>query len=377
MLAARRRHYVELVLAGTSYAEAAMPQPKPTGPRYLSMDERIFIADGPVCGLSMSAIASRLGRSRSTVCREVARNRDRGTGRYTPYRASEMVAARRRRPKPRKLEDRRLAAAVQAKLDAHWSPEQISHWLAAEYPDNEGMNASTETIYQAIYIRAKGQFKRDISQQLRSGRTARKAEDGPRCAQAALPRADGDDLRAAARGGGPRRAGPLGSRPHNGRREQERHRHAGGEVEPERHPAAPARRPRLRQGAADHRQEDGEASQAYAKLADVGPGLGDDAARQDIGGAGHGRLLLRPALAMAARRQREHERPAAAVLPEGHRPEHLPRGVSGRRRRGAQRQAPQDARVEEAQRGVPGVDKQRFADSLESGTVDRGCCDVP
>lgn len=156
-----------------------MPQPKPTGPRYLGMDERIFIADGPVCGLSMSAIASRLGRSRSTVCREVARNRDRGTGRYTPYRAGEMVAARRRRPKPRKLEDRRLAAAVQAKLDAHWSPEQISHWLAAEYPDNEGMNASTETIYQAIYIQAKGQFKRDISQQLRSGRTARRPRTAP------------------------------------------------------------------------------------------------------------------------------------------------------------------------------------------------------
>lgn len=141
--------------------------------------QRIFIADGPVCGLSMSAIASRLGRSRSTVCREVARNRDRGTGRYTPYRAGEMAAARRRRPKPRKLEDRRLAAAVQAKLDAHWSPEQISLWLAAEYPDNEGMNASTETIYQAIYIQAKGQLKRDISQQLRSRRTARRPRTAP------------------------------------------------------------------------------------------------------------------------------------------------------------------------------------------------------
>ena len=128
MLAARRRHYVELVHAGMGYAEAAravgvskrtgkvwrngrtrstgrneapcsewteaaMPQPKPTGPRYLGMDERIFIADGLVCGLNMSAIASRLGRSRSTVCREVARNRDRGTGRYTPpYRAGEPRA---------------------------------------------------------------------------------------------------------------------------------------------------------------------------------------------------------------------------------------------------------------------------------------------
>lgn len=403
MLAARRRHYVELVLAGMGYAEAAravgvskrtgkvwrngrtrstgrneapcaewteaaMPQPKPTGPRYLSMDERIFIADGLVCGLSMSAIASRLGRSRSTVCREVARNRDRGTGRYTPYRAGEMAAARRRRPKPRKLEDRRLAAAVQAKLDVHWSPEQISHWLAAEYPDNEGMNASTETIYQAIYIQAKGQLKRNISQQLRSGRTARRprtapdarkprfrepmvmiSERPPEVEDRAVPgHWEGDLITGAANKSA---IGTLVER--SSRNVILLHLpdgHGSGKV----------------QEAVG--QEDGEASQAYAKLADVGPGLGDGAARQDIGGAGHGRLLLRPALAMAARRQREHERPAAAVLPEGHRPEHLPRGVPGRRRRGTQRQAPQDARVEEAQRGVPGVDK-RFADSLKSAVL--------
>ena len=85
----------------------------------------------------------------------------------------------------------------------------------AEYPDNEGMDASTETIYQAIYIQAKGQLKRDISQQLRSGRTARRPRTAAG-AQTALPRADGDDLRAAAGGGGPRRDGPLGRRPHNG-----------------------------------------------------------------------------------------------------------------------------------------------------------------
>lgn len=271
-----------------------MPQPKPTGPRYLSMDERIFIADGLVCGLSMSAIASRLGRSRSTVCREVARNRDRGTGRYTPYRAGEMAAARRRRPKPRKLEDRRLAAAVQAKLDVHWGPEQISHWLAAEYPDNEGHERIDRDHIPGHLHPGEGAAQAQYLPAAAQRAHGPQAEDGPRRAQAALPRADGDDLRAAARGGGPRRAGPLGRRPHNGRSEQERHRHAGGEVEPERHPAAPARRPRLRQGAGGHRQEDGEASQAYAKLADVGPGLGDGAARQDIGGAGHGLYFCDP-----------------------------------------------------------------------------------
>lgn len=209
MLAARRRRYVELVLSGMSFAAAAravgvsrrtgkvwrngrtrstgrderpcaewteanMPQPAEIDPRYLGIDERIAIADGLVAGLSMSAIAARLGRSRSTVSREVARNRDPSTGRYMPHRAGELASARRRRPKPRKFEDPGLAAAVQAKLDVHWSPEQISHWLAAEYPDNEGMNASTETIYQAIYVQAKGQLRRDVAQQLRTGRAVRR-----------------------------------------------------------------------------------------------------------------------------------------------------------------------------------------------------------
>ena len=209
MLAARRRRYVELVLSGMNFTaaaravgvskrtgkvwrngrtratgrneapcrewtEARMPDPRPVDARYLSVDERIAIADGLICGMTMSRIAESLGRSRSTVCREVARNRDARTGRYAPYRAGEMAAERRRRPKPRKFENRALAAAVQAKLDAHWSPEQISHWLAAEYPDNGSMNASTETIYQAIYVQAKGQLRRDVARALRTGRAARR-----------------------------------------------------------------------------------------------------------------------------------------------------------------------------------------------------------
>ncbi|MDP9858349.1 hypothetical protein J2S71_000045 [Olsenella profusa DSM 13989] len=50
---------------------------------------------------------------------------------------------------------------------------------AAGYPDNEGMNASTETICQAVYIQAKGQPERDVPQQLRSGRTARTGRGRP------------------------------------------------------------------------------------------------------------------------------------------------------------------------------------------------------
>lgn len=214
MLAARRAHYTELVLSGMNYTQAAravgvskrtgkvwrngrtratgrneypclewtegsMPKLKQINRRYLSFDERVTILDGLLCGKSMSEIAKQLGRSRSTISREVARNRDRQSGTYEPCRATIIAAIRRRRPKRRKFENPELARVVQEKLDVHWSPEQISWWLSDEYPDNEAMNASTETIYQAIYIQAKGQLKREVVQQLRSGRTARKSKGAP------------------------------------------------------------------------------------------------------------------------------------------------------------------------------------------------------
>ena len=85
----------------------------------------------------------------------------------------------------------------------------------------------------------------------------------------------------------------------------------------------------------------------------------------DTGIAG---LLLRPAQPLAARHQREHQRPAAPVLPQGHRPVPLQRRRPRRRRRHSQQTAPQDPRLEDPRRGP------RRAPTL---LPTRQCCDDP
>lgn len=150
-----------------------MEEPKKIDGYYLSQDERIAIADGLRAGDSIRSIAARLGRSPSTVSREIRSNAG-PTGGYGPYRAQQLSTSRLKRPKARKIDNPRLRRAVQEKLDRHWSPEQISGWLRREFPDNDAMNACHETIYQAIYVQSKGRLRRDIEGKLRSGRAARR-----------------------------------------------------------------------------------------------------------------------------------------------------------------------------------------------------------
>jgi IS30 family transposase len=111
--------------------------------RYLSLAEREEIALGRAQGLSIRAIAARLGRAPSTVSRELRRNRTirqtgRGRGscsgiRYRAGLAQTKAEARARRPKPRKLAmNAVLCARVQAGLTKRWSPEQISRVLRRE-----------------------------------------------------------------------------------------------------------------------------------------------------------------------------------------------------------------------------------------------------
>lgn len=85
------------------------------------------------------------------------------------------VRPRRPRPKSSKLaEPGRLRTYVAQRLQDHWSPEQISRTLRQQFPDDKEMRVSTETIYQAIYVQARGGLKREIAAALRSGRTRRK-----------------------------------------------------------------------------------------------------------------------------------------------------------------------------------------------------------
>src|SRR3712207_4653280 len=79
-------------------------------------------------------------------------------------------------------------------------------------------------------------------------------------------------------------------------------------------------------GARCDRAHDHDPAGAAATVADVGSGSGDGPARPAADRGWRGGLLLRPAQPVAARHEREHQRAAAAILPEGHRPERAQRG---------------------------------------------------
>ena len=117
--------------------------------RFLSVDERIRIADLKMAGESVRSIGRHLRRSPSTISRELRRNR--GKGRYGPHTAQRCAVRRRSRPKEFKLDDRELRDVVQSKLCAKWSPEQISLHLADRFAGRPEMNVAFETIYSALY----------------------------------------------------------------------------------------------------------------------------------------------------------------------------------------------------------------------------------
>ena len=143
--------------------------------RYLGREERYEIARLREAGLSVRAVAARLGRSPSTVCRELARNSDPRTGQYMPERAGRLAWERQRRPKASRLSrNPRLREAVQGMLERRYSPEQASGRLKAMHPDDPSMQVSHETIYQSLYVYPRGGLKRELRASLRSGRRLRR-----------------------------------------------------------------------------------------------------------------------------------------------------------------------------------------------------------
>ena len=143
--------------------------------RYLSREERYELARLRECGLSVRAVAARMGRSASTVSRELARNAGPRTGGYQPELAHRLAWERQRRPKPSKLSRcPRLRAQVQQMLDTRYSPEQASGRLRVLYPGEAAMQVSHETIYQGIYVYPRGELRRELKACLRSGRAVRR-----------------------------------------------------------------------------------------------------------------------------------------------------------------------------------------------------------
>jgi hypothetical protein len=128
------------------------------------------------------AIAARLGRSASTVSREVERNGGRGS--YRALKADERAWERARRPKRCLLaKNDRLRELVGKKLREDWSPQRISGWLAKQYPDDEAMNVSHETIYRTLFVQTRGALKKEPLAHLRSRRMMRRARCAPTAGQ--------------------------------------------------------------------------------------------------------------------------------------------------------------------------------------------------
>ena len=150
-------------------------------PRYLSEDERVRIADLDRSGRAVRAIARELGRDPATISRELRRNCEPVGGQYRPFTAQRLAADRRARPGRGKLRhDPVLRQFVTDRLGSRWSPEQISHALRREYPEEPERHLGPETIYQAIYRPELGGLHRDaLSRVLRTGRRRRKPHRRP------------------------------------------------------------------------------------------------------------------------------------------------------------------------------------------------------
>jgi IS30 family transposase len=140
----------------------------------LTLVEREELSRGIAAAESARSMARKLGRSPSTVSREISRNG--GYDRYRASQADETAWVRARRPKHCKLADNPpLREAVVRKLRGNWSPEQIAGWLKSAHPGDEANQVSHETIYRSLFVQARGVLKKELVQHLRSKRTIRRS----------------------------------------------------------------------------------------------------------------------------------------------------------------------------------------------------------
>jgi IS30 family transposase len=142
--------------------------------RTLTLAEREDISRGIASGSSIRGIAKSLKRAVSTVSREVARHGGRPL--YRANEADHQAWDSALRPKVCLLAiHRKLQEIVASKLVLDWSPEQISGWLKIQYPEDESMHVSHETIYRSLFIQARGVLKKELIGHLRSKRRIRRS----------------------------------------------------------------------------------------------------------------------------------------------------------------------------------------------------------
>jgi IS30 family transposase len=141
----------------------------------LTLAEREDISRGIASGSSIREIARDMKRAASTVSREVRRHGDRLA--YRAHDADCQAWVWALRPKPCLLAmNRKLRNIVASKLILDWSPEQISGWLKTEYPNDERMRVSHETIYRSLFIQARGVLKKELMGHLRTKRRIRRSQ---------------------------------------------------------------------------------------------------------------------------------------------------------------------------------------------------------
>ncbi len=151
------------------------PRPRRRSRLALTLLEREEISRGIAAGRSMRAIAAGLGRSPSTVSREIGRNGGRRW--YRATKADKRAMKQARRPKLCKLAGNQgLQDMITEKLELQWSPRQIAGWLKLSYPEDEAYHVSHETIYKSLFVQARGLLKKELMQHLRSQRTMRRGK---------------------------------------------------------------------------------------------------------------------------------------------------------------------------------------------------------
>jgi len=140
----------------------------------LTLAEREDISRGLASGSSLREMARRLDRAASTVSREISRHGGRPV--YRAHEADERAWDAALRPKQCLLAVHPgLREIVASKLFLDWSPKQISGWLKTQYPDDESMRVSHETIYRSLFIQARGVLKKELMDHLRSKRRMRRS----------------------------------------------------------------------------------------------------------------------------------------------------------------------------------------------------------
>ena len=154
-----------------------MPRLRTRCAHSLDLAEREHISRGLMANALMRRLAEQLGRSPSTISREIARNG--GVGLYRAVISEERARERSRRPKDCVLAvNNRLQTVVACKLQEDWSPQQIAGWLKCRYENDLGMQVSYETIYRSLFIQARDVLKKELIHHLRSRRMMRRGK-GP------------------------------------------------------------------------------------------------------------------------------------------------------------------------------------------------------